>query len=410
MAEPRFLYITIDGALGHIGFSQVVRLIEGLAARGHRYHLVSLEREADLADAGRVERLRSRLAAVGVGWTYGRYAQGGAGSVVANEAKLAALAAAAVVRERITHIHARGYHAALVAMSLRRPWLFDMRGYWIDERIDEGRWFTTPARVAAARSIERSLIRSASAVVTLTELQADDVRRLGFHAPDRVVAIPTCADYDAFHPATTPPSRLTIGIVGSANRSYLVPETAQLAALILERDPAAIVRVVSGDARPWTDALRDAGAAMDRVETLRVPHEQMPEVLRELSWVLMLLTPETIAKRGSMPTKLGECFASGVRVAAYGCNPEVEGWVSRSGAGVVLESVEPSKLDQAASAMVARPDARALSAAVAGTRGHFALAAGRDRYHKLLDGWVDPSARRPRHSEVVVDLRPVDVG
>jgi hypothetical protein len=386
-AKPqRLLYLTIDGILGHIGFSQVVRLLERLSALGHDYTIVSLERDQDLANEERVEWLRQRLTRTGLRWIHGRYETGGGAAVVRNQARFAALAVRAVLTHRITHVHARSYHAALVAMALGKPWLFDARGYWIDERIDEGRWFTSPARLAAARALERQMYTRASRVVTLTELQAEDTRRTRGEA-DTTIAIPTCADYDEFVPrAYDGPRDPVIGIVGSANGSYRIPETAELAAAVVRLNPRAQIRVLSAQHGEWRAALETAGVPSDRIRGERVGHEQMPAALSELSWVIMLLTPEAIAKRGSMPTKLGECFAAGVRVCVYGCNPEVEGWVKRAGGGVVMPDLGSATLERAGrflgGASPGEPLARERSAP------HFSLTSGVDRYDALLAAWA----------------------
>lgn len=60
-AAGAITYLTADGLLEPIGFSQVVRVIEALARRGWRYRVVSLERPQDLARESRVREVRQRL-------------------------------------------------------------------------------------------------------------------------------------------------------------------------------------------------------------------------------------------------------------------------------------------------------------------------------------------------------------
>lgn len=388
MRTPSILYLTVDGILGHIGFSQIVRVVERLHSPGLRYAIASLERAGDLADGARVERVRARLEGLGIRWVHRPYRQGGARDVVLNLIDLERLALREVRRH--THVHARGYHAGAIAMTLGRPWLFDARGYWVDERLEEKRWFTTKPRLALARAWERRMFLGAGRVVTLTQLQADDATAM--RAPSGgapALAIPTCADYGDFHPRdpATARSGPVIGIVGSINRSYLVEETAKLASMILARSRDARVRVVSGEHQRWRELLEQAGAPGDRIDALRAPHERMPEELRSMSWAILLLTPETRAKRGSMPTKLAECFASGVRVCAYGCNSEMEDWVRRAGGGWVLPGVTPHELEAAADHVASAVDEPNLAAREA-TRAHFALDGGIARYRRLLTEWA----------------------
>merc|ERR1712224_622268 len=47
-------------------------------------------------------------------------------------------------KHRLSMVHCRSYISALVGLSFKRkkgvPFLFDMRGFWADERVDGGLW------------------------------------------------------------------------------------------------------------------------------------------------------------------------------------------------------------------------------------------------------------------------------
>lgn len=398
------VYVSIEGVLGHLGFSQVFRIVEGLAKRGRPYALVTLERSRDLEDDSRLSMVRRRAKEAGIDWSFGVYREGGsAQTVTRNQAVLSALTIRMLGRHRPATIHARAYHSGMIALGLQPlvqgRWVFDARGYWIDERLEEGRWFTTPARLAVARAVERQLFSRSAAVVTLTQLQAGDIVAGGFGVPrGRVEVIPTCADFEEFTPRrvedlTAVPSetrrrlagRRVLGIVGSLNRAYLGPATAQLARLVTTIDPAARVLVLSGQLAAWRSELERAGVPDEAVEYATVPHEKIPHWINLLTWALLLLTPETRAKRAMMPTKLAEFFASGVRVCAHGCNSEVAAWVRETSEGAVLEDVSVTSLETAAQQIAASSlgpcgSSRELA------RSHFSLERGLDRYERLLDG------------------------
>jgi hypothetical protein len=392
------LYVTMDGILSHLGFSQVARLLEGLGDLGFRYSLASLERQADLARHERVAAVEARLRAHGVTWFKGAYQEGGTqGSVLANLLQLRRVAAQAWREASPAIVHARGYHAMAVSLSgLGRGarLIFDARGYWIDERVEEGRWFTTPATVGVARALERQLYRRSAAVVTLTKLQAAEM--VGLVRPGvPVVVVPTCADYEEFQPrargARPPPSiaevhtaPLVVGIVGSINRSYRTPETAALAARVLERRPSARVLVLSSQHDAWRTLLRGAGVPSDSILAMTVDHEEMPRYLPWLSWALLLLDPNSRAKRASMPTKLGEFFASGVRVCGHGCNEEVDEWIRKAGGGHVLPTLSRQSLEDAADIIVGSEAPGPNWHARATTMEHFSLQSGTNRYADLL--------------------------
>src|SRR4051794_8169649 len=116
--DGHVLYVTFDGILQPIGYSQVVRLVEGLAQRGVPYHVLSLERDDDLRDARRVAAVRTRLAAAGVDWELLRYDTAGtAGAAARNVGRMTAAVTRLAAKRRVRLIHARSYHAAFAAFS-----------------------------------------------------------------------------------------------------------------------------------------------------------------------------------------------------------------------------------------------------------------------------------------------------
>lgn len=399
------LYLTQDGLLEPLMHSQVVRVVERLAALGWRYRIVSLEKERDLSDGSRVRRLRQRLDRSGIAWEYAPFDWGQSSrSAAQNLGFLTRRAIELAQRGRIRGIHARAYVPAVAALAAwnatRIPWIFDARGYWIDERLEEGRWFTSPLRLGVARGLEHQLFCTASGVVTLTELQAQDVEARFKPLGRRPVrCITTLADFDDFvrRPLAELHSvspelverlrdRRVIAIVGSINSSYLVDETLDLARRTLERGPKMHLLVLSGQRDEYRRRLLALGVPETKFTLVRAEHDAMPQWLSLVEWCLLLLQPNSAAKRASMPTKLGELFASGVRPLQFGCNTEVSEWVRRAGTGVVLDDVSPASLDQAAGRVVTSEalSVEAIEKARQATAPHFSLAAGSARYDALL--------------------------
>jgi glycosyltransferase involved in cell wall biosynthesis len=401
----RVVYLTIDGVLDHLGFSQVLRVIERLAAGGIRYSLVSMERARDLRDDVRVREVRARLRAAGIDWHAAPYREGAGGrGALENLLTLGRLAVGGADARSATLVHARGYHGALIALSLRRalgvPYLFDARGLAIDERLEERRWFTSAARLTVARRIERRLYRDAEAVVTLTELHRDHVRAYRRSGARQTVVIPTCADFEAFASGrlerlpldaqSALRNRRVLGIVGSLNRAYRGDIASRLAAEVLRRDIDSRLLVLSGQHDEWRSCLVAAGVPMERVVLARANHESMPDWLSAISWGLLVLTEDTVAKSAMMPTKLAEFFAAGVRPVVHGCNPEMRSWVERAGSGLVLPDLEERSLANAVDRMCLPLDVSQSAHARAVVAPHFSLAAGARKYASLLGQIAGP--------------------
>jgi glycosyltransferase involved in cell wall biosynthesis len=399
---PRTLYLTFDGLLEPLGRSQVLSYLLPLSRRGFPYTVVSLERPRDLEDARGVEELEQELSANNIRWLRFPFHTGGARAVLKNCRQMSAAARLSMRRDKIQLIHARSYVTASIARVLRlrfnMPYIFDMRGYWVDELKDEGRWFTNPVAYKTGKQIERRLVKDAAAIVTLTQLQADDLRRglLKDSAETPIEVITTCASYDEFDPSRPAggavpghllerfKGKLTVGLVGSINASYRMEESLRLFRYLLEERRDAHLICLTRQVELMRELL-DKGQIPESAFTLEtVPHGDIADWLRVMNWGLLLLNTR-YSKRGSMPTKLAEFFAVGVRPIQYGCNEEVSQKIREAGTGLVLEGVTEEELRAAARAVAATPlraedGARARSI----TRAHFSLDAGVDKYAALL--------------------------
>lgn len=294
--------------------------------------------------------------------------------------------------------HCRSYFGAFfpaVAGAFgSAPYVFDTRGYWIDEKVEAGRWFQDPSSLAIARWVERELYNRASAVVSLTELAATDVREGRFgrpRCPERSICIPTSVDFEKFSlERREPPDAFLregpiIAYVGSVNASYEYRKSVQLASLILRGEPKAKFLALTGQTEQMESLADEFAIPSGRRLITRVAYD---EIHRWLPWIdvgLILRVGFNRANRASMPTKLSEFFATGVTPITHGANSEIADWVQKTGSGLALDDLSDASLERAADfAVSGRPDIEALVRARLRAERHFSLDAAARRYDALF--------------------------
>jgi len=389
----RITHISLDGLSTPLGQSQVLTVTERLQSMGWECTILSLEPE--LAEDDTFDRLSVRMASSGVRWQHRSYHRGRVGAV-RNVVSMAAM-----IRdswERTDLFHCRSYFGAFfpavsdVFGSI--PYVFDTRGYWVDEKIAGGRWFQDPASRAIARRVERELYNRAAGVVSLTEVAAEDARSGRFgrpHPEGRAVCIPTCVDYAKFEiERTTAPDELledgpVIAYIGSLNPSYEYRKSLQLVALVLDRIPRAKFLALTSQVDQVNSLANEFAIPTSRRLITGVAHDRMHLWLPWIDFGLMLRVSPNQANRASMPTKLAEFLATGTAPIAYGANSDVTDWVSRTGSGIVLEDLSSRSLERAVD-FVARgvPEPDVLLQARLRAEQHFSLDAGAKRYDALF--------------------------
>ena len=349
--------------------------------------------------------LEADLSQRGIRWTPLAYRSGGARAAASNALRMFKAAWRATRGgQRACVVHARSYVPAALAFvvcSMRRTrYIFDMRGYWIDERRDEQGRFESAPVFATAKIFERILLRRALAIVSLSETAAKDIQG-GMFGRDAakvpVAVIPTCADYDLFPlrkrvtDGAVPSNvqerllgRLVIGHVGSLNQSYYNEESIVLFALIREFCPSAHFLGLTHQVGQLEELLRRRGIPEHAYTVRAIRHAEVADWISWMDWAFMLLR-SPFAKRASMPTKLAEFLAAGVRLVQYGCNDDVRRWVEVAGTGYILSDLSPLSLKRCAEHIAGSPMSMDdLWRARERTREHFDLSSGCSKYLELL--------------------------
>jgi len=269
MMKP-VLYITYDGLLDPLGQSQVLPYVLRLGEAGVHLLVLSYEKPAQWNQPARAD-LRQSLAARGVVWYALKYHKTPA--LLAKSYDLARgllLAIVLIATRRVAIVHARSYVAAVMALVAKQltgcKFLFDMRGLWVDERVDGHWWRPDSPLFRIAKRFEASFLRHADHVVVLTTglkalLPAFPVMK---HRPELPISvIPTCVDLHRFHGcrrADTPqPSpfhdQFTYVYLGSVGALYLMSEVVSFFRVALEGNPRALLLVMTNGPAHGVQAL-----------------------------------------------------------------------------------------------------------------------------------------------------------
>jgi glycosyltransferase involved in cell wall biosynthesis len=337
-----------------LGQSQVLAYLERLAP-GRRIHLISFEKSADWARKTHREELRKRISAAGIQWHPLRYHKGPTAPATAYDIVVGTTAAVAIAaRHRISLVHARSYVAGLMALSVRRTtgarFLFDMRGFWADERVDGDLWPAAGKLYRAAKRAERFLLSAADHVVTLTHASKLEIRRFDYlqSAPPPITVIPTCADLDRFKiqgPLRSDP--FVLGYIGSVGTWYLLDEMLRAFVLLREQIPRARLLIAN---RNEHELIAGRAAAHEiasgELELIASPHAGVPAVIARMSAGMALIKP-VYSKIASAPTKLAEYLGCGVPCLGNAGVGDVEEILEEHRVGTAVHAFSEDELRQA---------------------------------------------------------------
>jgi glycosyltransferase involved in cell wall biosynthesis len=385
-ARPRVFYVSYDGIEEPLGSSQVLPYLRRLASE-YAITLVSFEKSARPSHT-----LASELEALGIEWRPLRYHKHPPilSTVLDVIAGRRELIRAARRSGRPAIMHVRSYVPALMAL-LAQPrtdgkLLFDIRGFWADERVEGGIWRAGGVLFKLAKRCERWFFAEADAVVTLTYASVSQIRSWTAGRDIPIEVIPTCVDLTRFLERPERPDGPRViwnGSIGTWYRFDLCPRAASVLDLPLEvitRQTALAAQLLEG----YPAVIRAATP------------EEIPKALFAGDVGLCLIA-STFSKIASGPTRFAEYLASGMPVLVTTGVGDLAAIVEDRCVGAVLSGED----DEAFSAVAAQlqelvSDATAPDRCRDTARELFDVDTGAARYGALYARLCDESVPRSR--------------
>jgi glycosyltransferase involved in cell wall biosynthesis len=388
------LYVSYDGMLEPLGQSQVQAYIKRLAV-GMHIHLISFEKAGDWANVAERKRIAREIAGAGIVWHPLRYHKRPSAIATAWDIFCGTvLGLWLVLRYRLRIVHARSYVPSVMALALKRltgvKYLFDMRGFWADERVDGGLWPRDGCMYRVAKAWERRFLLAADHVVSLTNAAVWELQRFDY-LKGRILSItviPTCADLDRFTPMpqVRDDSGFVLGYVGTVGTWYLFDETVACFVQLLRLRPDARLLIVNrGEHDYIRKRLTAAGVADAAVELTTATHSEVPSQMARMDAGVFFIK-QLISKQASAPTKLAEFLGCGIPCLGNAGVGDMADVLEGEKVGVALYAFDDTALAnglQALLQMVADPNTRARC--VAAAQKHFSLDEGVSRYRKIYE-------------------------
>lgn len=358
----KVLYLSYDGMTDPLGQSQVLPYLSGLSKQGYEFHLISFEKKNKFEELG--SAIRDICDENGIFWYPFMYTKTPPVlSTLYDVFKMKQKARQLYKEHQFKIVHCRSYLAALTGESLQKAFdikfVFDMRGFWADERIDGGIWsLKNPLMKKMYHYFKRKEIdffTKADHVISLTENGKNEILSWKSFQKDRIdiEVIPCCVDMKLFYPVTDQSVLLDLrkrlhfektdfilGYVGSIGTWYMLPEMLDYFKILKQEKPHAKFLFVSGE-NPVSiqSAAQQKGIDLNDLTIVSCAHKEVPLYISIFNQSIFFIKP-AYSKKASSPTKQGEIMAMGIPVV---CNVGVgdsDYIVKKFNAGILIESFE----------------------------------------------------------------------
>lgn len=363
------LFITYDGLTDTLGQSQILPYIIGLAKLGYAFTILSCEKKERYESKGQFIQEICNLH--GISWHPLFFHR--TPPIVAKYYDLFNLKRTArklYLKHRFDIIHCRSYLAAEIGMELKAEFgcrfLFDMRGFWVDERVDGGLWnMGSPFYRFAYKHYKKKegkLISTADHIISLTETGKKEIKSWKYYKSAPITVVPCSADLNLFTIAEEQQkvaSRKHLGIsnqalvlsyLGSLGTWYLIDEMLTLFQELKTKYKSAVLLILTpDDPNIVHDRATKLGLMKEDIRIYFAERNDVPFLMKASDVSVSFIKP-AYSKIASSPTKLGELLAMGIPVI---CNDigDVRKIVVQSGGGIIVDDFSSASLKSAVDAL-----------------------------------------------------------
>ena len=182
MIKNKILYFSYDGVLEPLGQSQIMNYQYEISKK-YEINIVSFEKYADLNNINKIKLFKQKIKDNNITWYPLLYSKNIKYiSFFLNFFRGFFLILNLLFKEKIKIIHCRGYVTYMIIFFLKYFFkfqiLFDMRGFWVDERVEWSIWKHNKAKYFFFKFIEKKLLINANAIVTLTDDANIEVKKI----------------------------------------------------------------------------------------------------------------------------------------------------------------------------------------------------------------------------------------
>ena len=319
-----------------LGQSQVIPYLEGLSKKGHEIHLISCEKPSLFQE--KKELISKILTSANIIWHPVLYtAKPPVLSTLWDIYKIKKLSIQLHIKNKFDAVHCRSYISALIGEQLKLKYgitfIFDMRGFWADERVDGALWnIQNPVFKKIYiyfKNKEKDFIKNADSIISLTDA-AKQYMIQTFHVEDsKITVIPCATDLNLFKPSDAKSKadlRKKLGLtdadyvisyVGSVGTWYLLDEMLDFFVELKKQKKSSKFLFVTAENPDYIlqkSSLKNISNSDLIIK--KADRKEMPLYI-SISDASLFFIKDSFSKKASSPTKHGEILSCHIPVV---CN------------------------------------------------------------------------------------------
>ena len=386
----KILYISYDGLLEPLGQSQVLEYQKKLS-NNNKIYIVSFEKKSLDTNNTFHNSTLNIIRSSNINWYRFKYHKTPSGLATAYDILIGIIYATFLIfRFNIKIIHARSYVPSVIALTIKKiiriKFIFDMRGFWADERVDGGIWKNNSLLYKLAKWFEKKFIINSDHIVSLTNSGIEEIKKFNYidHNMPEYSVIPTCANLNIFSYKPNKNKNFTLGYVGSAGTWYDFDSVIAAFIELLKIIPDAKFLIVNQNEHEYIlDKLIKSNISQNNYELISANHSEVPSLMNQMDAGIFFIK-QLFSKTASAPTKLGEFLGCGIPCFTNNKIGDMQLIIEEEGVGVSIPDFSEACIESGVQKLVHLAQTNNISEkCVQASSKYFSLNNGVKRYNDI---------------------------
>jgi glycosyltransferase involved in cell wall biosynthesis len=355
------LYISYDGMTDNLGQSQVIPYLIGLSKLGYNITILSCEKHENYKL--KQEQIATILSNNNIHWSPINYTA--SPPILSTIKDIVALRKKAKYLQSQTKfdiVHCRSYISAKIGVWMKQKYgtkfVFDMRGFWADERVDGGIWnLKNPIFYIVYKYfkyLENRYLLYSDYIISLTYTAKEFLlnKTSSFSQSLKIKVIPCCADLEHFKQSENikfqtlelrkkldiDKNDFVLSYLGSLGTWYMQEEMFDFFKTLLIVKPQSKFLFITTDSPEYIYSIAKVkNIPKESILVRKASRDEVP-VYISLSDVSIFFIKPLFSKKASSPTKMGEILAMGVPIVCNSNVGDVESIMKNSNSGWLINN------------------------------------------------------------------------
>jgi glycosyltransferase involved in cell wall biosynthesis len=350
------LYISYDGMTDQLGQSQVIPYLVALSKKGYNISVLSFEKKS--AFKHKQASIHQLLQPYNIKWIHPLYHKSIAGTFF-DFLKGTTIVWYHLMFKHVKLVHCRGHY---LTSLMAYPWLrllplnryiFDMRGFWADERVEGGLWDLDNKLHRKLfhffKSVEKKCLHRADSIITLTQ-KAKVFLNSQYDSLNSISVIPCCTDLDLFNIPSSEvrtnyreslklKDNFVLLYLGSLGTWYMLDEMIHFFSILKQKENDAHFLFLTNDDAQQIYHKLDAYENLNRTDitVLASERKEVPNFMAACDASIFFIKP-TFSKSASSPTKHGELLGCGLPIVCNTNIGDLDEIIKKTSSGILVNS------------------------------------------------------------------------